>query len=101
MVSWNQPEIQYTILRNISFILQKRPDILERNIKVFFCKYNDPHYIKADKLDIIMRLCDSKNNESVITELKEYSNEVDPEFVRKCIRSIARIALLFEKSVDK
>ena len=38
----SEPEIQYVALRNINLIVQKRPNILENEIKVFFCKYNDP-----------------------------------------------------------
>ncbi|CAD8078319.1 unnamed protein product [Paramecium sonneborni] len=36
LVSWNQPEIQYTILRNISLILQKIPILFENEFNVFF-----------------------------------------------------------------
>lgn len=34
----SEPEIQYVALRNINLIVQKRPGILENEIKVFFCK---------------------------------------------------------------
>ena len=42
-----EPEIQYVALRNINLIVQKRPAILANEIKVFFCKYNDPIYVKV------------------------------------------------------
>lgn len=42
-----EPEIQYVALRNINLIVQKRPSILSHEIKVFFCKYNDPIYVKV------------------------------------------------------
>src|SRR5208282_5272578 len=38
------PEIQYLALRNAILILQRRPEVLRNNIRVFFCKYNDPIY---------------------------------------------------------
>jgi len=44
----SEPEIQYVALRNINLIVQKRPRILEHEIKVFFCKYNDPIYVKME-----------------------------------------------------
>ena len=100
MVSFKQPEIQYTILRNVSFILQKRPRVLEKEIKVFFCKFTDPYYIKLEKLEILIRLCDQKNYEVVVNELSEYANEVDADFVRRSIKAIGKIAIKFEKSVD-
>ena len=43
---------QYVALRNINLIVQKRPSILANEMKVFFCKYNDPIYVKMEKLEV-------------------------------------------------
>eukprot|EP00199_Chlamydomonas_sp_CCMP681_P008004 CAMPEP_0119111208 /NCGR_PEP_ID=MMETSP1180-20130426/34516_1 /TAXON_ID=3052 ORGANISM="Chlamydomonas cf sp, Strain CCMP681" /NCGR_SAMPLE_ID=MMETSP1180 /ASSEMBLY_ACC=CAM_ASM_000741 /LENGTH=73 /DNA_ID=CAMNT_0007098043 /DNA_START=54 /DNA_END=272 /DNA_ORIENTATION=+ len=43
-----EPEVQYVALRNISLVIQKRPGILTNEAKVFFCKYNDPLYVKME-----------------------------------------------------
>ena len=51
-----EPEIQYVALRNINLIVQKRNEILKNEMKVFFVKYNDPIYVKLEKLDIMIRL---------------------------------------------
>ncbi|CAJ0909017.1 15474_t:CDS:2, partial [Entrophospora sp. SA101] len=56
------PEVQYVALRNINLILQKQPDILQNEIRVFFCKYNDPPYIKLEKLEIMIKLASEKKN---------------------------------------
>jgi len=61
----SEPEIQYVALRNINIIVQKRPQILEHEIKVFFCKYNDPIYVKMEKLEIIIRLASDRNIDQV------------------------------------
>ncbi|KAE8896567.1 hypothetical protein PF001_g27558 [Phytophthora fragariae] len=66
-----EPEIQYVALRNINLIVQKRPAILANEIKVFFSKYNDPIYVKMDKLEIIIRLVSETNIEQVLLEFKE------------------------------
>lgn len=34
-------------------------------------------------------------------ELKEYLNELDSEFVKKCIRAVGKITIRYEKSVEK
>lgn len=101
LVSWNQPEIQYIFLKNINYIIQKRPQILEKETKVFFCKFNEPYYIKIEKLEILLKLSDLKNYEIVLNELSEYSNEVDVDYVQKVVRIIGKIALKVDKSVDK
>jgi AP-2 complex subunit beta-1 len=66
------PEIQYLALRNALLILQRRPDVLRNDIRVFFCKYNDPIYVKVTKLELIFMLATEKNIKEVLTELAEY-----------------------------
>ena len=53
-------------LRNINLIVQKRPYILSNEVKVFFCKYNDPIYVKMEKLEIMSRLATDKNIDQVL-----------------------------------
>lgn len=66
-----EPEIQYVALRNINLVVQKRPEILKNEMKVFFVKYNDPIYVKLEKLDIMIRLTSQANIAQVLAELKE------------------------------
>jgi vesicle coat complex subunit len=65
------PEVQWVALRNINLLLQKRPDILANEMRVFFCKYNDPPYVKVEKLEIMVRLASEKNVDTLLGELKE------------------------------
>jgi len=97
----NEPEIQYVALRNINLIVQKRPTILESEIKVFFCKYNDPIYVKMEKLEIIIKLVSEKNIDQVLLELKEYATEVDVDFVRKSVSAIGRCAVKLERAAER
>lgn len=66
-----EPEIQYVALRNINLIVQRRPTILAHEIKVFFCKYNDPVYVKMEKLEIMIKLASDRNMDQVLLEFKE------------------------------
>ncbi|CAI5703693.1 unnamed protein product [Peronospora effusa] len=76
-----EPEIQYVARRIINLIVQKRLAILTNEMKVFFCKYNDPIYVKEmEKLESIIRLVTERNIEQVLFAFKEYATEV--EFVR-------------------
>ncbi|XP_077296460.1 adaptor protein complex 1/2, beta subunit isoform X2 [Arctopsyche grandis] len=96
-----EPEVQYVALRNINLIVQKRPDILKHEMKVFFVKYNDPIYVKLEKLDIMIRLAAQANIAQVLGELKEYATEVDVDFVRKAVRAIGRCAIKVEPSAER
>jgi AP-2 complex subunit beta-1 len=65
------PEVQYVALRNILLIIQRRPEVLRNDMKVFFCKYNDPIYVKLAKLEIMFCLSNASNVDYVLSELKE------------------------------
>ena len=96
-----EAEIQYVALRNINLIVQKRPSILAHEIKVFFCKYNDPVYVKLEKLEIMIRLANDRNIDQVLLEFKEYATEVDVDFVRKAVRAIGRCAISLERCAER
>ncbi|CAO3702658.1 unnamed protein product [Rhizopus stolonifer] len=95
------PEVQYIALRNISLILQKRPEVLSNEIRVFFCKYNDPPYVKLEKLEIMIKLCNDRNVDQLLSELKEYANEVDVDFVRKSVHAIGRCAIKIDEAAER
>lgn len=90
------PEIQYLALRNALLILQRRPEVLRNDIRVFFCKYNDPIYVKVTKLELIFMLASERNIREVLTELREYATEIDVHFVRKSVRAIGKLAIKIE-----
>ncbi|KAL0588808.1 AP-2 complex subunit beta [Plecturocebus cupreus] len=95
-----EPEVQYDTLRNIKLIVQIRPETLKQEIKVSFVKYNDPIYVKLEKLDIIVCLASQANIAQVLVELTEYATEVDVDFVRKAVRAIGRCAIKVEQSAE-
>lgn len=112
------PEVQYLALRNALLILQRRPEVLRNDIRVFFCKYNDPIYVKVTKLELIFMLATEKNIREVLTELKElvtrhanvvllmlmflarYATEIDVHFVRKSVRAIGKLAIKIEPAAQ-
>ncbi|BGP11204.1 beta-adaptin [Rhodotorula toruloides] len=95
------PEVQWVALRNINLILQKRPDVLSNEMRVFFCKYNDPPYVKVEKLEIMIKLVTEKNVDTFLSELKEYASEVDVDFVRKAVRAIGQCAVKIEGAAER
>ncbi|KAF7421108.1 beta-adaptin [Pleurotus ostreatus] len=95
------PEVQWVALRNINLLLQKRSDLLTNEMRVFFCKYNDPLYVKVEKLDIMVRLANENNVDPLLSELKEYSSEVDVDFVRKSIKAIGQTAVKIDAAAER
>lgn len=95
------PEVQYLALRNALLILQRRPEVLRNDIRVFFCKYNDPIYVKVTKLELIFMLATETNIDEVLTELREYATEIDVHFVRKAVRAIGKLAIKIEPAARR
>jgi vesicle coat complex subunit len=89
----NPPEIQYAALRNVILILQKFPKLFGSDIKVFFCNYNDPQYIKLEKLEALGLVVDDQSIDRILPELLEYAKDVDGRFARKSIKIMAKCAL--------
>ena len=95
------PEVQYVALRNIDLLLQKQPDILSKELRVFFCKYNDPSYIKFEKLEIMVRIANDKNVDHLLAELKEYALEVDMDIVKRAVKAIGQVAIKIESATER
>ncbi|PKI83689.1 beta-adaptin [Malassezia vespertilionis] len=95
------PEVQWVALRNINLILQKYPEVLSNELRIFFCKYNDPPYVKAEKIDVMIKLAKEDNVDMLLSELKEYASEVDVDFVRRTIRAIGQCAIAIEGAAER
>ena len=57
-------------------------------MKVFFCKFNDPLYVKLEKLDILVNVAEDTNAESVLNELHDYTNDMDMDLVTAAVKAI-------------
>lgn len=75
--------------------------VLASEARVFFCKYNDPIYVKLEKLDIMVALASDKTTMAVLAELKEYAQEVDVDFVRKSVGCIGQVAIRLEAAAQR
>ena len=97
----SEPEIQYVALKNINILIQKRPIIFEKDIKIFFSSFTEPLYNKLEKLEIIYKLVSMNNIDIVLNELKEYSSDVDIKFVRRSVKLIGQCAIKLEKAAQR
>ncbi|OII76433.1 AP-2 complex beta subunit protein [Cryptosporidium andersoni] len=97
LLTTSLPEVQYVILRNVQLIVQFNPCFLQSEYRVFYCKYNDPIYIKIEKLNILFRLANIQDSTDLLAELKEYSTDTDIDFARNSIRVIGRLAIKIQE----
>lgn len=97
----SEPEIQYVALKNINILIQKRPIIFEKDIKMFFCTFTEPIYNKIEKLDILYKLVTMNNIDMVLNELKEYASDVDVQFVKRSVRLVGQCAIKLEQAAQR
>ena len=97
----SEPEIQYVALKNINILIQKRPIIFEKDIKMFFCTFTEPLYNKIEKLGILYKLVTMNNIDMVLNELREYASDVDVQFVRRSVKLIGQCAIKLEKAAQR
>lgn len=100
------PELQYVALKNIRIILEKYPEILSKELRIFYIKFNDPLYVKLEKVEIMIRLVDPSNLKQctlLLNELKEYAMEFELEFVSRCILGLSQLAIKYsdERFIQK
>lgn len=96
-----EAEIQYVVMRNINLIVQKQPQILQQEVRMFVCKYNDPLYVKLEKIKVMVQLANDRNVDQVISEFREYASEVDIECVRQSVRAIGQCAIKLDKAAER
>jgi vesicle coat complex subunit len=89
------------VLKTINLVLQKRPLLLPKELKIFFVNYHDPLYVKLEKLEVLSKIANNENILMILHELKEYIHEVDVEFVRKTVNTMGKCAIKLEKMADK
>ena len=109
MLSTSEPELAYTVALHIHVIVARNKcefaDLFahEADYKHFFCRYSDPSYLKAVKLQILTVLGSTAmgNVQPIVAELSEYVSDVDNEIARKAIRAIGDIAMSPRLSIER
>ena len=93
--------IQYVAIKSLIVMFQNYHLSMNIDISLFFCKYNDPVYIKEAKIEAILTLANDYNIRRIIIELFEYAQQGDTYFVIKSIQAIGAIALEFEAAAEQ
>ena len=59
----------------------------------FYCRMNEPSYIKDLKLQLLSAVADDGNAYEIVTELTEYVTDIDEHLSREAVRAVGRVAL--------
>jgi len=96
LMAASTPELAYTVLVHVQALCSRGGEntaVFGPEFKQFFCRYNEPSYIKSVKIDILSMLSDLATSEQIVAELSEYVTDVDAEISRHAIRAIGQIAV--------
>ena len=68
-LSTGNAELTYVLLNFVDNLLDKNRDIFGEHYKLFFCKYNEPLYLKVKKIGMLPMLTTEDNGIEMISEL--------------------------------
>lgn len=94
-------EMQFLVLRNVILLLLGKRPLVQFDVEMFFCRFDDPIYVKDTKLEIIYLLANELNVAIVLRELEEYATEVDVAMSRKAVRAFGNLAVKLENAADQ
>jgi AP-4 complex subunit beta-1 len=95
-------EITYIVLQHIMQIVSIYSvkvgtaggyNLFQNDYKHFFCKMEEPTYIKEVKIDIMGYIASEGNLQDIVNELSEYVLDVNADLAKKAISCIAHIAV--------
>ncbi|XP_077151060.1 AP-4 complex subunit beta-1 [Ranitomeya variabilis] len=94
-------EMCFAALCHVREILRSLPGHFSNLYKKFFCSYNDPHYIKNQKIDILCELVNDENVHSILEELRVCCTDVSTQLAHTAVFAIGRIARTYSEKCVK
>ncbi|XP_065187426.1 AP-4 complex subunit beta-1-like [Sycon ciliatum] len=91
-------ELAYACLHHMQLLITRRPRLLEADYRTFFCRYNDPLYVKCKRLDLLIDISAESNACPIIDEISAYVSDVGVDMARRSIRALGKIAMRLESA---
>ena len=88
-------EMRYVVLRNVNqFLTPIFMPFFSPHLSKFLVRFEDPIYIKMEKLNLLVRLANNENGSHVLGELMVYARESDAALVRTAVNAIGVLATM-------
>ncbi|XP_071962428.1 AP-4 complex subunit beta-1-like [Antedon mediterranea] len=85
-------ELVFAALCHIQWILTFSPKLFTKHYKKFYCRYQEPEYIKTKKLDLLRSLVTPDNLQDIVDEISVYCNDMSTTFATCAVQTIGKIA---------
>lgn len=93
-LSLGNSELTHVLLLYIDSILEENLQTFSDHHKYFFCKYNEPIYVKIRKVQLLPRIVSEQNLNDILEELTLCCMDLDPKVTSEAIHSLGTIAQL-------
>ncbi|KAI3438927.1 hypothetical protein D9Q98_001341 [Chlorella vulgaris] len=93
LIQGREPEVVWAVLSNFLVLAQRYPLIFSQLYPEFYCRYEDPSYLKRLKIDVLIAIADQTNAYEIAEEMTQYVKDSDEDLARAAIRAVGQIAL--------
>ena len=93
LISREEPSTKYAVLSHALLLLQRAPILFEQDHATFYCRANDPWFIKKLKMESLAAIATPLNAYDIVNELTEYARDISPSMGREAVKAIGQIAL--------
>ena len=91
-LSAGNPELTYMLLCFVESVIDDNKVIFQENFRTFFCKYNEPLYVKKKKIEMLPCLATLENMSEMLEEISMYCSDVTPTLSKYAITAVGQIA---------
>jgi len=90
------PEVAYVALRILHIFMHTNSAYLEKHYQSFFCDFNEPSYVKQEKIGLLMYVLNAANANAILAELQRYANDVEQNLATRAVDAIGFAGLRCE-----
>ncbi|XP_033629780.1 AP-4 complex subunit beta-1-like isoform X3 [Asterias rubens] len=92
LLSSDRPELVYTALCHLEWFNTRLPGRLAKYYKKFYCRYNDPGYVKYKKIELLSSLCSEDSLKDIVEELSVYAIDISIRLSHLAVAALGKLA---------
>ncbi|XP_071791679.1 AP-4 complex subunit beta-1-like isoform X1 [Asterias amurensis] len=92
LLSSDRPELVHTALCHLEWFNTRLPGRLAKYYKKFYCRYNDPGYVKYKKIELLSSLCSEDSLKDIVEELSVYATDISVRLSHLAVAALGKLA---------
>lgn len=95
----SRPEVAFPVLSHIVTMVERHPGVFGADFKHFYCRAQDPGYLRELKLRILTAITNEMNMHDVISELAEYVVQPSDGLPKQALGALSKVCTKLPASV--